>query len=149
MGPMLIIGFIKALLKSPGHIAMFIILFTASQNFGGLIGSSFYSTYQQRHFQQHRQAILQSMPSTDPAVNLRLLQYQGSYRGAINDTSLNSQQALTTLNQVVNREATVLAFSDVIRFNSYLAVIGLAWGVFVMIVTMRYLKKNPLNLGKK
>lgn len=148
MGPMLLLGFIKALLKSPNHVAMFIIFFTATQNFGGLIGSSFYSTYQQRHFQQHRQAILQSMPSTDPAVNLRLLQYQGSYRGAISDSTLNTQQAMTTLNQVVNREATVLAYSDVIRFNSYLSVVGLVWGVFIMIVAMRYLKKNPINLAK-
>ncbi len=149
MGPMLLLGFVKALLKSPNHVAMFIILFSASQNFGGLIGSSFYSTYQQHHYQQHRQAILQSIPSTDPAVNLRFLQYQGSYRGTVIDPTLNRQQAINTLNQVVNRESTVLAYSDVMRFNSYLSALGIMWGIFVMIVAMQYLKKNPLNLARK
>lgn len=149
IGPLLLMGFVKAMLKSPNHIAMFIILFSASQNFGGLIGSSFYSTYQQRHFQAHRQTILQSLPSTDPAVNLRLLQYQAGYRGVITDSQLSGQQATTTLNQVVNREATVLAFSDVIRFNSYLSVVSLLWGVLQVVILLRYLKKNPLPIPQK
>ena len=144
IGPLLMIGFIKAMLKSPNHIAMFIILFTASQNFGGLMGSSFYSTYEKRQLQVHRQALLQAMPSDDPAVNLRLLQYQGAYRGVLPDSQLDREQAVMTLNQVVNREATVMAYNDVIRFNSYLAVYGLLWGLVMMVIALRYIKKNPL-----
>ncbi len=135
------IGFIKAMLKSPNHIAMFIILFTASQNFGGLMGSSFYSTYEKRQLQVHRQELLQAMPSDDPAVNLRLLQYQGAYRGVLPDSQLDREQAVMTLNQVVNREATVMAYNDVIRFNSYLAVYGLLWGLVMMVIALRYIKK--------
>ncbi|WP_294034381.1 MFS transporter [uncultured Moraxella sp.] len=149
IGPMLLVGFVKAMLKSPNHIAMLIILFTASQNFGGLLGSSFYSTYQQQQFQVHRQAILNDMPSNDPQSTLRLAQYQASYRPTLTDSNLTSQQATTTLNQVINREATVLAFSDVIRFNFYLALAGIIWGFAQMIIVKRYLKKNPLPIGQK
>lgn len=146
IGPLLLMGFIKAMLRSPNHIAMFIILFSASQNFGGLMASSFYSTYQQRQFQHHRQDILQSLPSNDPGVNLRLFQYQMAYRPVVADNTLTQQQATLTLNQVVNREASVMAYGDVIRFNSYFAMLGLIWGLIQMVILIRYLKKNPLPL---
>lgn len=108
------------------------------------MGSSFYSTYEKRQLQVHRQELLQAMPSDDPAVNLRLLQYQGAYRGVLPDSQLDREQAVMTLNQVVNREATVMAYNDVIRFNSYLAVYGLLWGLVMMVIALRYIKKNPL-----
>lgn len=149
IGPMLLVGFVKAMLKSPNHIAMLIILFTASQNFGGLLGSSFYSTYQQQQFQVHRQAILNDIPSNNPESTLRLAQYQASYRPALTDSTQTSQQATLTLNQVITREATVLAFRDVIRFNFYLALVGIIWGIVQMFIVKRYLKKNPLPIGQK
>jgi len=46
IGPLLLVGFGRALKESPAHVVTFIVLFSATQNFGGLIGSSFYNTYQ-------------------------------------------------------------------------------------------------------
>lgn len=149
IGPLLLVGFVKAMLKSPNHIAMFILLFTASQNFGGLLGTAFYSTYEKQQFNTHRQVLLADMPSTDSASSYRLAQYQASTRPVLSDPVQNAQSALTTLNQTINREATTLAFADVIRVNLYLAIFGILWGIIQMFIVKKYLQKNPLPIGKK
>lgn len=41
IGPLLLIGFAQTLAKGPSYVVTFIVLFSATQTFGGLVGSSF------------------------------------------------------------------------------------------------------------
>ncbi|MBL8321346.1 MAG: MFS transporter, partial [Acinetobacter sp.] len=54
IGPLLLTGILSALQKGPSHMVTFIVLFSASQTFGGLVGSSFFSSYQQMRTQHYQ-----------------------------------------------------------------------------------------------
>jgi hypothetical protein len=108
----------------------FIVLFSATQNFGGLVGSSFFNTYQQRHTYDYKVEISSNLDPTDPLVAQRLQSYQHSSMLTTNDPVLKNNQALQNLNKVVTREAQVRAYNDVIALNGIFAVILLLWGLF-------------------
>lgn len=129
IGPLLLTGIISALQKGPSHIVTFVVLFSATQNFGGLIGSSFFNTYQQHRTQVYRTELMSELNSTDPAVAQRLALYQKSVANRVTDPIAKQNIAIQTLNQSVSREAQVRAYNDVITLNGLFAIILLLWGM--------------------
>ena len=113
-------------------VVTFVVLFSATQTFGGLVGSSFYSTYQQMRTQEYRAEIIRQLPETDPLIAQRLQSYQQSSRSYTLDQNLEQKQALKNLNQVVTREAQVRAYNDVISLNGVIALLLLLWGLFLI-----------------
>lgn len=128
IGPLLLNGIISALQKGPSHIVTFVVLFSATQSFGGLIGNSFFSTYQQMRTQNYRAALISDLPQTDPTISQRLAGYQKQATQYTLDQTLVQNQALRNLNQVLTREAQVRAYNDVIALNGIFAIILLIWG---------------------
>ena len=141
MGPLVLMGFGLTLRQSVNHVITFIILFGATQNFGGLVGSAFYSTLQQQRTQYHKQSILQQMQSTDATVTQRLQQYQAGFKPVITDNNLSQQQAQQSLNQIVTREAQIKAYGDIITVNSYIAMFLFAWGM-INIARKKYIENR-------
>ena len=141
MGPLVLMGFGLTLRQSVNHVITFIILFGATQNFGGLVGSAFYSTLQQQRTQYHKQSILQQMQSTDATVTQRLQQYQAGFKPVITDNNLSQQQAQQSLNQIVTREAQIKAYGDIITVNSYIATFLFAWGM-INIARKKYIENR-------
>ncbi|WP_218664918.1 MFS transporter [Acinetobacter sp. Colony158] len=129
IGPLLLVGFGRALKESPAHVVTFIVLFSATQNFGGLIGSSFYNTYQKRQTQVYQMDISRNLERTDPTIDQRLKQYQAKFSPNIADPVQDQLQATKTLSQTANREAQVRAYNDVINFNSIVAIVLFLWGL--------------------
>ena len=132
IGPLLLTGIINALQKGPNHMVTFIVLFSASQTFGGLMGSSFFSSYQQMRTQHYQAEILADLPSTSPQVTQRLQSYAQSSQRYTLDPALEQNQALRSLSQAVIKEAQVRAYNDVIFLNQLFAVVLLFWGLFVI-----------------
>lgn len=130
IGPLLLMGFMRALQRGPQYVITFIVLFSATQNFGGLVGSSFFNTYQQHHTYAYKVEINSNLDPTDPLVAQRLQTYQRSAIVNTNDPVLQNNIALQNLNKVVTREAQVRAYNDVIVLNGIFAVILLLWGLF-------------------
>lgn len=130
IGPLLLMGFMRTLQRGPQYVVTFIVRFSATQNFGGLVGSSFFNTYQQRHTYDYKVEISSNLDPTDPLVAQRLQSYQHSSMLTTNDPVLQNNQALQNLNKVVTREAQVRAYNDVIALNGIFAVILLLWGLF-------------------
>ncbi|MHA3891009.1 MFS transporter [Acinetobacter sp. GXMZU3951] len=147
IGPLLITGILNAMQKGPAHIVTFVVLFSATQTFGGLVGSSFYSTYQQMRTQDYRAEMIRQLPETDPLIAQRILAYQQSSRSYTLDQSLEQQQALKNLNQVVTREAQVRAYSDVIRLNGIVALLLLLWGVILITRNQYQLRQQNKTLN--
>lgn len=129
IGPLLLVGFGRALKEGPNHVVTFIVLFSATQSFGGLIGSSFYNTYQKHQTQIYQMNIDRNLEQTNPIVTQRLNQYQAKFSPNITDPTLDQLQALKTLSQTANREAQVRAYNDVISFNSVVAIVLFLWGL--------------------
>lgn len=120
IGPLLLIGFAQTLAKGPSYVVTFIVLFSATQTFGGLVGSSFFSTYQQHRTQNYQVEIIKDLEQADPLVAQRLSTYQRSAAITTNDPALQTAQSMRSLNQVVTREAQVRAYNDVIALNGIL-----------------------------
>ena len=147
IGPLLVTGILNAMQKGPAHIVTFVVLFSATQTFGGLVGSSFYSTYQQMRTQDYRAEMIRQLPETDPLIAQRILAYQQSSRSYTLDQSLEQQQALKNLNQVVTREAQVRAYNDVIRLNGIVALLLLLWGVILIARNQYQLRQQNKTLN--
>lgn len=145
IGPLLLTGIINALQRGPNHMVTFIVLFSASQTFGGLMGSSFFSTYQQMRTQHYQAEISADLPSTSPQVAQRLQSYTQSNQRYTLDPALEQNQALRTLNQAVTKEAQVRAYNDVIFLNQLFAVLLLFWGLFIISINRYRSYKQSLR----
>lgn len=132
IGPLLLTGILSALQKGPSHMVTFIVLFSASQTFGGLVGSSFFSSYQQMRTQHYQAEIINDLPLASPQVQQRLLSDSQSSRAYTPDPALEQNQALRALHQRVTEEAQVRAYSDVIFLNKLSAILLLFWGLFII-----------------
>ena len=142
IGPLLLSGMIKALQKGPSHMVTFVVLFSATQSFGGLIGNSFFSTYQQHRTQNYQAELMSALPPTDPLVTQRLNTYQQSANVYTLDHPLEQNQAYRNLNQAVTREAQVRAYNDVIALNGVFAIFLLVWGCINIAWTKYQVKRQ-------
>jgi MFS family permease len=144
MGPLVLIGYFRVLQHSQWSVVTFAVLLGVTQNLGGLIGTSFFSTYQQHQVQIHRNAIYNDLNSTNSAVSYRLQQYNSQAQHLNTDPILSQNYAQKMLNQTVGQEAQVLAFNDVIKINAFLATLVFIFGVGTLLWTRYSARLNKL-----
>ena len=137
IGPLILIGFINAMQRGPSHIISFLVLFTASQSFGGLVGSAFFSTYQKHRTQNYQTEIINTTSLTNPMVEQRMNGYTQAAKVYTSDPIQASNQAQSMLNQAINKEAQTRAYNDVIFLNGLFAVLLLLWRL-VLIAMEKY-----------
>lgn len=131
-GPTMMSGMYRALSRGPAHIVSYSAMFSIAQTLGGLGGSALLGTYQIVRRQFHFNHIVQTMVLSDPQVAQRLNQLAASYGRYIADPVRDQLQGLTALQQVVLREANVLAYNDVFRLVAVISAIafvalGMQW----------------------
>jgi MFS family permease len=107
-GPTLMIGF-GAVLADPRNVISFTVMFSITQNVGGLLGASLVSTLQAAREKYHSSYLVEHLSVTDPQVAARV-----------------SAQGLARLGAAATREANVLAYDDVFMAIAALAVLTLA-----------------------
>jgi hypothetical protein len=112
IGPALLYGFGRVLQLGPNYLISFLIVFSVSQNVGGLLGSSLLGTYQVARAKAHAAALSEHLVASDPQVAARL-----------------AQQGAAGLYAALQREANVLAFDDVFRL---VALLALATGLYLL-----------------
>lgn len=127
IGPLILIGFINVMQKGPSHMVTFLVMFSATQTFGGLVGSSFFSTYQQVRTKTYQAEIVNNVNPYDPLVQQRLQAYSQSAKTYTLDPAQDLNQAQRTLNQTITKESQVRAYNDVIFLNGLFAVVLLLW----------------------
>lgn len=131
IGPLLLTGMIKALQRGPQYIITFTVLFSATQNFGGLMGNAFFSTYQQQRSQYYQTEMLNQLSPTQVQTQQQIHVNQALNTHYTLDQQIEQRLALNTLYQSVQREAQVRAYNDVIALNGLLALIILIWGLLL------------------
>ena len=114
IGPSLIFGFLQMLAKGPNHLISFMVVFSTTQNVGGLAGSALLGTYQVAATRAHAQAISDHLVAADPAVAARL------------------QGGAGALVQSMTREATILAYDDVFRLVAIIALLTAAYLSYIL-----------------
>ena len=145
MGPLLLTGMMRALKSGATHMITFVVLFSATQNFGGLIGSSFYSTYQQMRTQVYEQNLKNELSGSNPLVSHQLNAYKTSSRIYTEDPAIQNELALRDLNQNITTQAQVNAYNDVITLNAIFAILLLCWGLFIITVNKYLFKKQNIS----
>jgi MFS family permease len=145
MGPLLLTGMMRALKSGATHMITFVVLFSATQNFGGLIGSSFYSTYQQMRTQTYEQNLKNELSESNPLVSHQLNAYKTSSRIYTEDPAIQNELALRDLNQNITTQAQVNAYNDVITLNAIFAILLLCWGLFIITVNKYLFKKQNIS----
>ena len=123
IGPALVYGFLRMLARGGDHFVTFIVLFSTTQNVGGLAGSAILGSYQTIAARAHAVALSEHLVAFDPQVAARLQSGAATLGGALADPAARSAQGAGLLAQALTREANVLAFNDIFRLVAMLALI--------------------------
>jgi hypothetical protein len=115
--------------KGPSHIVSFIVLFSSTQNVGGLAGSAFLGSYEFSQMRYHAASLAEAISLGDPQVAQRLQIGADTAARAILDPALRSAEGVAVLGQRLSAEANILAFTDVFRL---VAVLALVTAVFLI-----------------
>ena len=127
MGPVTMVGILRAISKGPSHIVSFSAVFGIAQTVGGLAGTAFLGTVQIVRERLHSQEIVHGLVAGDPLVTQRLQQLGGAYARVEGDPMLRQAEGAVLFGQQVTREANILAFNDVFTGVGILAVLVVLW----------------------
>jgi len=133
IGPALAYGFLRMLERGPAHLVTFIVLFSTTQNIGGLAGSALLGTYQVASARSHALALAERALPADPVVAARIQTGVQGLAGALVDPSARAAQGAGALSQALSREANILAFNDVFRLVAALALLTALYVAYIRV----------------
>ncbi len=110
MGPALLYGFLQVLQKGADYLVSFVVMFSTTQNIGGLAGSALLGSYQTIAARRHAAALSEHVLAQDPQTLARL-QAQGA----------------TQFGASLQREAAVLGFNDSFLLVAAVALLAAAY----------------------
>ena len=133
IGPALAFGFLRMLERGPSHLVTFIVLFSTTQNIGGLAGSALLGSYQVISTRNHALALAEQAVPADPLVAARIQTGVQGLSAVITDPAGRATQGAGLLSQALQREATILAFNDVFRLVAVLALITALYVIYIRV----------------
>jgi Major Facilitator Superfamily len=133
VGPALVFGIIRMFKRGTDHMVSFIVLFSSTQNVGGLIGASLLGSYQITSVRAHLGALSEHLVGADPGVAARIQSGSSAVAGTVIDPAIRALQGSNLLGLAMNREATILAFNDVFQL---VALLGLMIALYIAYVIL-------------
>ena len=135
IGPTLAHGVIKVLRLGADYFVTLVVVFSMTQNIGGLVGTALLGSYQTVATRAHFQELAERMPAGDIQVANRVAGSTRALAGTIVDPGLRAQQGGAALAASMTREASVLAFNDVFRLVWRLALATALLVVVLMLIS--------------
>lgn len=123
-----------ALARGPQYILSFIAVFLFTQNTGGLMSSAFFGSLQTMFEKYHSNILAQNIVMSDPTVAARVAQLGQPWHTILSDPTLLQAEGLATLGRQATLEANILAYNDVFRIYTWIALALLA---FLLLRIMR------------
>jgi MFS family permease len=111
----------------PERMASFIMIFSGTQNLGGLAGTALLGTVQVWRTSFHLSQIGAPLVMSDPTVAARLQTLSGVYGRVLIDPALRQAEGAALLAQQATREANILAYNDVSLTIAAIAVLTFIW----------------------
>jgi len=145
VGPALLYGFGRMITKGPDYLVSLIVLFSLTQNLGGLGGSALLGTVQTLAARGHARQLADHLVAGDPQVAARLASGSAALGGAGLDPASRALQGGAQLAQAVSREASILAFNDTFTFVAALAALTAAYVAYVIVFNS--LARGPAKGG--
>lgn len=115
IGPTLAHGVTKVLQHGPDYFVTLVVVFSMTQNVGGLVGSAFLGSYQTVATHAYLQDLAERTPVGDAQVEARVTGSTRALAGEFTDPQLRGQRGGASLVGSMTREANILAFNDVFR----------------------------------
>src|SRR5262249_23366161 len=137
IGPALLYGLQRMLVRGPDYYISILVLFSITQNVGGLVGSAVLGTYQEIQAKSHAAALSEHLLAADPNVAGRIEIGAATVHDLVADLAQRSAQGVSQLAQATAQEANVLAYNDVFVLVSIVGLIGalyVGWSAFVSAV---------------
>ena len=131
IGPAMVIGLSRTLLQGPQFFISWLVVFLATQNLGGLVGSALFGTLQIVREKFHSNILVQQVLLDNPTDAGRLARSANQVGAVIADPTLRAGEGAALFNQRVTREANVLAYNDVFLVIFVLAILLFLWGVWI------------------
>ena len=126
IAPAFLYVFVQVLQRGPNHLISVLVVFSTTQNIGGIAGSALLGTYQTVHARAHAAALAEQLTAGNVALADRLQLGGGALSGALVDPAGRSVQSAALLSQSLSREASVLAFNDTFQFVTLIALLTAA-----------------------
>jgi MFS family permease len=126
VGPIFISGF-GAIIAQPRNLISFSLMFSMTQNLGGLLGTAIVGTVQVLREKFHSSQLVEHLTLLDPLVAARVQGSGAVLGGTLADPALRSAQGVASLGAAATREANILAYNDVFLLISIVAVATLLW----------------------
>ena len=146
IGPALVFGFLRMIKERPSHLVSFMVLFNVTQNVGGLRGLS--PSGQLPDHPGARPCRLAGGPSSgsDPQVIQRIQAGAGCGGRRAPDPALRSAEGGALLGQSLAQEANILAYNDVFRLVTLLALTTAAY-LFYRMAWLAYQARRDRRMG--
>lgn len=139
LGPALMFGIGHIIKRGPNYLVSFVVLFSTTQNVGGLAGSALLGSIQVARERLHAERLAEALALGDPAVSARIAQYASTLAPHLTDPAARAQQANGLLGQALHAQANILAFNDTFWV---VTLVALAAGLFIAGVTMLDLMRH-------
>ncbi len=125
LGPALLFGIARVLERGPTHLVSFVVLFSTTQNLGGLAGAALLGSIQTIRTRVHAEALADAMPVGNPLAGQRIAVDATQIAAQLPDAAAAAAQARARLGGALQTQANVLAFNDTFWVVTLLA-LGLA-----------------------
>lgn len=126
IGPTFVSGF-GAVIAAPRNLISFSLMFTITQNLGGLLGSALVGSFQVLREKFHSSQLVEHLTLLDPQVAARVQAGGAALGNALADSSARNAQGVAALGAAATREANILAYNDVFLLIAAVALLTLAW----------------------
>jgi len=132
LGPTMVAG-MSAVIAEPRNLVSFSVMFTMTQNLGGLLGSAIVGTIQTAREKFHSSYLVEHLTLLDPQVAARVQSGSAAYGSTLSDPALRSAEGVVRLGALATREANVLAYNDV-----FLLIAGVAIATFIWMLVSAF-----------
>ena len=126
LGPTFVSGF-GAVIAAPRNLISFSLMFTMSQNIGGLLGSAIVGTVQVVREKFHSSQLVEHLTLLDPQVAARIQAAGSALAGSLADPATRSALGVAQLGAAATREANILAYNDVFLMIAVVALATILW----------------------
>ncbi len=144
IGPALAYGFIQMLKRGPTHLVSLIVVFSMTQNIGGLAGSAILGTAQVMAAKAHAASLAEHLIAADPQVAGRIQSGAVVLSGVIGDPVLRGAQGAGLLGRALATEANTLAFNDVFRLVMWLSLVTALYLGYLIVTGARRRRREAV-----
>lgn len=131
-------GLATAIARGPQYVLSFVAVFLFTQSTGGLMSSAFFGSMQTIFEKQHSSVLTSQVVMSDPIVANQVKQLSAAYSHVLTDPQLLNAEGVAALAKKATLEANILAYNDVFRLYSMIA---LSLLIFLFIkIAIRYYK---------